>query len=657
MQPIDGRGALSRFFPRDAGPGPDTLRDVADQDAAARPEERARRVSRRTRQNLAVAAITLIVPITVALVLLAESEAGLARIAFFNLHHTEPRGALAVGFALGFALAATAALARFVSQRRAPAALVCLPPALLATITLAAGAAWLPDPLALAPDLGFGERARAAAFALTIRAALYDAGLLASALSLGIAALALRPGRATASINKDKRPFFALAVAALSLPGAALLARHVGQEDLGRDAVASWVAALPAGMGLVAVVLGASRTNRGDGYAATRLLAAACAGLGGVLLAALAPAMGEVVAVSTTGMSLDAFSTAAGGIRRMSLAHATSGATFALPILLTTLVAMPPRGLGVALSRVRPALLVTLLLALAPALFVLPTSAALRHVESLANDQRRLAANPGVSLADASLPAGTLVVDLARAFTTDLEPDLVPTKPTRIVLDTRAPAPRWEEGAPVRFDGLGEGTHELHLDGPYLGPTLRVSMPDPRVGARILVPAIPLAPPLLGPAEPIEPLAPLAPPPGVLDVDATSPDAFVVAWRVRDVAKASRRVPRVAAPADVLRYSTLSAAVQEIWKEHGSHRDPLDRNRDRALIRMKPGASLEEAHAVVAAVLSLERTIRTHQHEPRLVPVFDVTVAEPLPPPPPPAEPPAEPTPAPAIPPDPTGAP
>ncbi|MRG97644.1 hypothetical protein [Polyangium spumosum] len=368
---------------------------MADKDAAASPEVRARRASRRTRQNLAVATITLLVPITVALVLLAESEAGLARIALFNLHLAEPRAALAVGFAIGFALAATAGLARFVADRRAPASLVCLPPALLAAITFAAGLSWLPDPLSPLPDLPFGERARAAAFALTVRAAVYDAGLLAAAITLGAAALALRPARATASINKDKRPLAALVVATLSLPGAALVARLLGEEDLGRYAVGSWVAALPAGMGLVAVVLGASRTNRGDGYAATRLLAAACAGIGGVLLAALAPAMGEAITLSTPGTPLEELARAAHDLRGKSLDLAASGVIFVLPLVLTTFAAMPPRGLRVALSRARPSLLVTLLLALAPALFVLPTRAALRHVEALANEERRLSAHPG----------------------------------------------------------------------------------------------------------------------------------------------------------------------------------------------------------------------------------------------------------------------
>ncbi|MDC0741176.1 hypothetical protein [Polyangium mundeleinium] len=597
---------------------------MADKDASGKPEERARRASRRTRQNLAVATITLLVPIAVALVLLAESEAGLVRVAFFNLHLAEPRGALAVGFGLGFALATTIALTRFVAQRRAAASLVCLPPAILAAITLAASIAWMPDPLAPAPDLSFGERARAAASALMLRASLFDAGLLVASISLGVAALSLRPGRVTASINKDKRPLAALVVAALSLPAAALVARLLGKDDLGRDAVGSWIAALPAGMGLVAVVLGASRTNRGDGYAATRLLAAACAGIGGVLLAALAPAMGEVIAISTPGTTLPALGHAARDLRRTTVELTATGAIFALPIVLTTLVAMPPRGLTGALSRARPAFLVTLLLALAPALFVLPTNAALRHIESLVADQTRLTAHPGVSLADPSLPPGTLVVDLASPFPTELPP----TTPAQIVLGFQFPPARWEDGVPVRFDGLGDGAYDLLLEGRYFSVPLRVTLPDPRVGARIVVPALPLAPPLRQPAEPIEPHAPHAPPPGFLDVDATL-DEFVVKWRIRDIVTVLRRAPREAAPGDV-RHPTLAAVVADIWKDHGAHHDPQDRMRDRALIRLSPDTRLEEAHGVVASVLSAKRTMQTRNGETQSVPTFDVTVAEPL---------------------------
>ncbi|MDI1478665.1 hypothetical protein [Polyangium sp. y55x31] len=601
---------------------------MADKDASGSPEERARRVSRRSRQNLAVATITLVVPIAVALVLLAESEAGLVRVAFFNLHLAEPHAALAVGFGLGCALAATVALTRFVSQRRASASLLCLPPAFLAATTFAASIAWVPDPLAKMPDLAFGDRARAAAFALTLRASLEGAGLLVASISLGIAALALRPARATASINKDKRPLAALVVAALSLPAAALLARLLGKGDLGRDAVGSWVAALPAGMGLVAVVLGASRTNRGDGYAATRLLASACAGIGGVLLAALAPAMGEVITISTPGTTLSQLGRAAIGLRRTTVELAAAGALFAVPIVLTTLVAMPPRGLSGALARVRPALLVTFLLALAPALFVLPTNAALRHIESLVADQSRLAANPGVTLADPSLPAGALVVDLVSPFPTELPP----TTPTRIVLGSSFAPARWEDGVPVRFDGLDASTYDLLLDGPYLGAPLRVSLPDPRIGARILVPAIPLAPPLLGPTEPIhtDPETPPHPSPDHLDVDATSPDTFVLHWRIADIVKALRRVPREDATADGLGYPALSVAMLEMWKAHGIHKDPQDRKRDRVMIRLSPGTSLEKARAVVAAALSLERTMKTPHGEERSIPVFEVTVAEPL---------------------------
>ncbi|HVK67948.1 MAG TPA: hypothetical protein VM694_25985 [Polyangium sp.] len=601
---------------------------MADKDASGKPEERARRASRRTRQNLAVATIALVVPIAVALVLLAESEAGLVRIAFFNLHLAEPRGALAVGFGLGFALAATVALSRFVADRRASASLFCLPPAFLAATTLAAAIAWMPDPLANMPDLTFGDRARAAASALMLRASLFDAGLLVASISLGVAALSLRPGRVTASINKDKRPLAALVVATLSFPAAALVARLLGKDDLGRDAVGSWIAALPAGMGLVAVVLGASRTNRGDGYAATRLLAAACAGIGGVLLAALAPAMGEVIAISTPGTTLSELGHAARGLRRTTVELAATGAIFALPIVLTTLVAMPPRGLSGALSRARPALLVTFLLALAPALFVLPTNAALRHIESLVADQTRLAANPGVTIADPSLPAGALVVDLASPFPTELPP----TAPTRIVLGFQFAPARWEDGVPARFDGLDESTYDLLVDGPYLSAPLRVTLPDPRVGARILVPALPIAPPLLGPAEPIQtdPEALSHPSPDHLDVDATSPDRFVLQWRIEDIVKALRRVPREDASADGLRYPALTVAMQEMWRAHGVHRDPQDRKRDRVMLRLSPGTSLEKVRAVVAAVLSLERTTKTPHGEERSGPLFEVTVAEPL---------------------------
>ncbi len=95
-------------------------------------------------------------------------------------------------------------------------------------------------------------------------------------------------------------------------------------------------------------------------------------------------------------------------------------------------------------------------------------------------------------------------MDLAGAFAPDLDPHLVPSKPTFIVLGTDAPSKRWEEGALVSFEGLGEGTYELHLDGPYLAPILRVSMPNPHIGARIVVPAILLAPPILGPPELID---------------------------------------------------------------------------------------------------------------------------------------------------------
>ncbi|MDI1449549.1 hypothetical protein [Polyangium sp. 6x1] len=601
---------------------------MAEKDASGSPEVRARRASRRMRQNLAVATITLVVPIAVALVLLAESEAGLVRVAFFSMHLAEPRGALAVGFGLGFALAATVALARFVAQKRASASLVCLPPAFLAAVTLAASIAWMPDPLAKAPDLSFGDRARAAASALTIHASLFDAGLLVAAISLGVAALSLRPGRATASINKDKRPLAALVVAALSLPAAALLARHLGKNDLGRDAVGSWVAALPAGMGLVAVVLGASRTNRGDGYAATRLLAAACAGVGGVLLAALAPAMGEVIALSTPGTTLAALGRAAHDLRRTTVELAAAGAIFALPIVLTTLVAMPTRGLTGALSRARSGLFVTFFLALAPALFVIPTNTALRHIESLVADQTRLSAHPGVSIADPSLPPGALVVDLASPFPAELPT----TTPTRIVLGSQLAPERWEDGAPVRFDGLDDSTYDLRLDGPYVSPLLRVTLPDPRFGARLVVPAIPVAPPLLEPAEPLEidPEAPPAIPPGLLDVDATSADMFLVMWRVADVVTVMRRVARESGPPDAQRYPSLTEAVQEMWKAHGAHRDPQDRKRDRAMIRLSPGTQFEKAQAAIAAVLAFERSVQMRNGEARLVPAFHVAVSEPL---------------------------
>ncbi|MDC3960147.1 hypothetical protein [Polyangium jinanense] len=602
---------------------------MADKDASGSPEERARRASRRTRQNLAVATITLVVPIAVALALLAESEAGLVRIAFFNLHLAEPRGALAVGFGFGCALAATVALTRFVSQRRASASLLCLPPAFLAATTLAASIAWMPDPLAKMPDLAFGDRARAAASALMLRASLFDAGLLVASISLGVAALSLRPARATASINKDKRPLVALVVATLSLLSAALVARLLGKDDLGRDAVGSWVAALPAGMGLVAVVLGASRTNRGDGYAATRLLASACAGIGGVLLAALAPAMGEIIAISTPGAPLADLGRAARGLRRTTVELAAAGALFAVPIVLTTLVAMPPRGLSGALSRARPALLVTFLLALAPALFVLPTNAGLRHIESLVADQTRLSANPGVTLADPSLPAGALVVDLVSPFPTELPP----TTAASVVLSWQFAPARREDGLSVRFDGLDESTYDLVLHGPYLSAPLRVSLPDPRVGARILMPALPLAPPLLELAEPlhVDPeTAALSPRIGYLEIDATSSDTFVLQWRIADIAKVQRRVPREDAIAGGLRYPTLTAAAHEMWTAHGGHRDPQDRKRDRVMIRLSRGTSLEKARAVVAAVLSLERTRKTPHGEERSIPVFEVTVAEPL---------------------------
>jgi Biopolymer transport protein ExbD/TolR len=108
-----------------------------------------------------------------------------------------------------------------------------------------------------------------------------------------------------------------------------------------------------------------------------------------------------------------------------------------------------------------------------------------------------------------------------------------------------------------------------------------------------------------------------------LHLDARSPDAFVLEWRMGETLVKSATVPRRTSPTDSpLRYPELQAALEKEWAADGVHRDPRDPVRDRVVLQTANGARYEEIVAEMDAVYGVSRGSRGAK-----APAFAVTFA------------------------------
>lgn len=581
----------------------------------------------KTGRPLVIATILVLVPIIAGLVLLGESRPGLVRIALYNFRVMPLRATLVAGFAGGFALAGLLALAKPLATRRLPSWIACLPPALLTGAFWAATAAWLPDPLAPASEMSFGARAKITAARLAGVASLADAALVFGALALTLGALIIRPK--TKSFASYKRPGAALAVAILGLAAAAWLSlRYAGAGPRALE-TAPWLCALPAGAGLASLVLGGDAAKAND-EAASRLLWAVAASLGGIFLAAHVAFAGDMPRIAVWDAKVETLGASAAALREHARVLVSAGLFFAAPVVLTMFVAMPRKAIGAGLKKLRPLSIVFAIVALSPILLIVRTEAMIRRIETLAHSDKNLRGAPGALVPDPDLPAGTLVVDLLGI--PSIGDHLVPAEQARVSYDKGVSIEPWSPDEPSRFSGLTVGPHELHTEGPYIGQRVHIEWPDSTAGARLLLPALPIAPKDTPLRSALAPKA-YAEPVQHLEIDTTAQGDIALRWMEGRLVHEVRTAARTRGPGEVLSYPELAAAVKDVWQEKGLHRDPSDRRVDFAVVRARLEAPFEETRAALEAALATLRDRKTIDGLER-IPVFEVMLAEPRPAPP-----------------------
>jgi hypothetical protein len=222
------------------------------------------------------------------------------------------------------------------------------------------------------------------------------------------------------------------------------------------------------------------------------------------------------------------------------------------------------------------------------------------------------AASPGVPVADPSLPAGVLVVDLVAAV-----PPLAIDKPTAVLV--RSARRSWTPEAPAYFKGLpATGSLDLSVSEPYVAEPLSFTFPGPGQGARIalkVVPVVPWTPPRAWDER--------YTPEKVLEIDLTRQDTIGLRWEYGRVTVSTLERPRGA--------PDLAATFKSEWNMQGSHRDPVDRRVDQAFIRVEPGAPLASFAPVLAALLE-NRRAQTSPDGLITIPLFNVTITTPPPP-------------------------
>ncbi|MFT3774504.1 MAG: hypothetical protein QM820_54800 [Minicystis sp.] len=214
----------------------------------------------------------------------------------------------------------------------------------------------------------------------------------------------------------------------------------------------------------------------------------------------------------------------------------------------------------------------------------------------------RTVQEPGVLVLDPALPSGVVDVDLIA-----VAPDLALSKPATIRLGEQTHP--WADGGRVRFKGLaGKRALRVSVAGDYLVEGASFDVPA-EPGGRVSLRAIPIDPPVVGP--PLE---------KQLEIQLDAAGGAVLWWKQGDITISDREIPRGA----------LATAVREEWTQKGFHKDPADPIRDRAILRVGPGASFQAVLPVVQAVLATTRP-RIVGGDSRVAPAFVVSVQPPLP--------------------------
>lgn len=96
---------------------------------------------------------------------------------------------------------------------------------------------------------------------------------------------------------------------------------------------------------------------------------------------------------------------------------------------------------------------------------------------------------------------------------------------------------------------------------------------------------------------------------------------FLLTWREGSTVVASTTIERkpIALADGSITYPALAQKLSEEWKNHGAHRNPTDRSRDRAVLHTQNSLEFGELIAVVDAVSATKRSAD--------IPAFNVTFA------------------------------
>jgi hypothetical protein len=113
--------------------------------------------------------------------------------------------------------------------------------------------------------------------------------------------------------------------------------------------------------------------------------------------------------------------------------------------------------------------------------------------------------------------------------------------------------------------------------------------------------------------------------PSILHVDTRPADQFILSWRRGNTIVSEESVPRVEVrqAEGLVRYPALADAVAKSWRAAGLHRNPNDRERDRAVVHSSNTAPFDDIVGTMDAI----RAVRRATESVRDPSAFDVVFA------------------------------
>lgn len=215
----------------------------------------------------------------------------------------------------------------------------------------------------------------------------------------------------------------------------------------------------------------------------------------------------------------------------------------------------------------------------------------------------RAAEEPGVLIPDPALSPGVIEIDLVPAG-----PSIELPEPATIRFGQQTR--HWSPGRRASFEAMtGARNERISVLGDYLVESVRVDVPTSKTGAQVALRAIPIDPPMLGPTTEKQ-----------LEIDNSDPNDIIVVWKQGRVVVSETKVPRASGRA------AHAAFIQKEWTMQGSHRDPMDRRFDWAVVRFGAEQIFLDIFPLVDAILATQRTVKLPDGGTDSVPAFRISL-------------------------------